>query len=127
MKWNKELETGNTTIDEHHQELFRVISLLDKAIKEHNENRVEEVIEFLEHYVRDHFKEEETLMQKSNFEFYQEHKDEHEFFVKEVLKIRSEFNNQNPIAHSILNIRRFIDRLVLHIRTIDIKMAHLER
>ncbi len=127
MKWDKNLEIGNTTIDSHHQELFKLISMLDDVVKSHDNNKLEPIIEFLEHYVQDHFKEEETLMQKKEFEAYEEHKAEHDAFKDKVMTIRHHFNDLCPTAYSIMDIRRFIDQLVHHIKTIDIKIAHLNQ
>ena len=69
-KWNENLEIGHQSIDHHHEEVFELTSMLDYAIENNDREKLNEIIQYLEHYVEDHFDEEESLMQKHNFDGY---------------------------------------------------------
>lgn len=122
-KWRKELETGVHHIDDHHRELFALDTMLDKAVRHADVKAVEEIIHFLEHYVVEHFAEEEELMKSHNFHGYEHHRGEHSIFQMKVAEIRHIFDHDPSVAHSIFAIRQFIDKLVYHIKTVDIKIA----
>ena len=61
MEWSKELKVGHHSIDSHHEELFQLTSMLDACIHNHSEDTLRSIITYLEHYVAEHFKEEEDL------------------------------------------------------------------
>lgn len=119
------VEIGHHGIDEHHEELFALDVMLDKAITTCRRTEIEPIIEFLEHYSKDHFKEEEDIMKKHDYKGLALHESEHRIFRNYVLEIRRLFDNQAPIAHVIFKIRKLIDQLTLHIRTIDIEIKDL--
>eukprot|EP01047_Picozoa_sp_COSAG01_P013497 COSAG01_NODE_636_length_14635_cov_18.612617_9_plen_134_part_00 len=110
---------GHEPIDNQHDELYDLITKLDLALETHSIALIEDLICFLEHYVQDHFHEEETLMQVQNYEGYAYHKDEHEIFVTKVSILRKRFDRQEPITHLVFSIREIIDDLIEHIQIID--------
>ena len=120
-------QTGHHSIDSHHEELFHLVTMLDKALQKGDEDGVDAIIVFLEHYVIDHFKEEEDLMLKHNYKGYAVHKQAHETFRTHVTELRENFNNNKPLTHVIFGIRRIIDSLTRHIQTIDIGIADIVR
>lgn len=122
---NTAFATGHEQIDHHHEELFHLISSLDKAVQSGEDEPVDDIISFLEHYVQDHFKEEEDLMLANDYAGYDLHKKEHLQFVSIVSDLRSSFNDNKPIPHIIFAIRKVIDTLARHIRTVDIGIANL--
>jgi len=126
-EWDEQLTTGNQEIDSHHKELFHLDSLLDTALQSGKIEPIHEIIEFLEHYVVDHFKEEEDLMKENNYKGYDHHKHEHEAFKAIVTQLRKKFSDNFPLAHVIFQIRRILDDLVRHIKQVDIKIRKLEK
>ena len=74
MEWTPNLSVGDPEIDNQHQELFQLVSMLDHAITTHSPEELGDIIKFLEHYVETHFKEEEDLMIAHNYEEYDLHK-----------------------------------------------------
>ena len=92
-KWNETYEIGNEAIDHHHEEVFELDTKLDTCIQNQNRQELEPIIEFLEHYTVDHFNDEESIMTTHQFHGYDEHKHAHEEFKKDVIKIRSLYNN----------------------------------
>lgn len=127
MKLNKAFKTGHQHIDHHHEELFKLVSMLDKAIQSHDEETLNHIIEFLETYVQDHFKEEEELMKTHLYKGYKQHKQEHEKFKELVKDLRESYDTNKPPTHIIFDIRKLIDNLVFHIQTVDIGIAKLEK
>ena len=125
--WNKALLLGDHSLDEHHQELFALETLLEKAMCSHQMSDLEGIILFLEHYVSDHFQQEETLMQSHQFDGYDAHKEDHDHFTRCVDEIRFHFDAKQPLTHLIFKIRRLLDQLMAHIQHVDIKIAPLVR
>ena len=123
--WNNNYEIGREHIDDHHEEVFQLTNMLDQAIEDNSRTKINDIILYLEHYVVDHFKEEETLMKNHNFAEYQEHYNEHCVFIELVKNLRSLYNEGIHTTHVILKIRQLIDKLMHHIITIDSKMARL--
>lgn len=121
--WDKTLKIGNHEIDEHHKELFHLDSLLDQAIRTHCPSSLEKIITFLNHYVENHFKEEETLMKSIDYQHFERHKKEHDLFKEKVKKLTQKFNSNFPHTHIIFIIRKLIDDLVYHIKHIDIGIS----
>ena len=61
MKWTQDMAVGIETIDEQHKELFKRISDLLQAIREHRcKSEIDGTIKFLDDYARFHFGEEEN-------------------------------------------------------------------
>ncbi|MFT5171791.1 MAG: hemerythrin-like metal-binding protein [Candidatus Marinamargulisbacteria bacterium] len=127
MKWSSNLSVGNEEIDNQHQELFQLVSMLDHAINTHNPTELESIISFLENYVVTHFAEEELLMTTNDYPEYDHHKSEHEKFKTFVSDLRADYTDQKSNTHVIFKIRQFIDKLVRHIVTVDIGIADIER
>ncbi len=123
LAWSSQYETGDVTIDNHHQELFHLVSRLDSAIFKPDE--IHPIVEFLEWYVVAHFQEEETLMRKSDYTGYGHHKHEHEQFKKMVSVLREKITKREHATKIVYSIRRLIDQLVDHIITVDIGIASL--
>ena len=125
-QWNPNLETGNEIIDDHHKELFKIYSMLDDAIQSNTDNEVEKIVVFLEGYVLDNFIEEEKIMQEHKFSGINHHQTEHNFFRASVSNIRNDFNNSVFKAHLMFRIRQFVDKLIIHVLTVDIHIESLE-
>ena len=126
MKWTSEYSIGEASLDDHHQEIFDLISQLDGAISAHSRAQIEEVLIFLEGYVVEHFEEEESLMKSHDFSGLSEHQEEHAMFKDMVLEIRNEYNQDKLLAHLAYKLRRFIDTLISHIVGTDVKIRGLE-
>ena len=126
-QWTPELSTGHGAIDNQHQELFDLVSMLDQAMYSNNRADLEKIIVFLEHYVEEHFAEEEELMQSHHYNGYAHHKEDHEIFKARVFSIRHDFDAELPHTRLVFTLRLFIDKLVHHIHTIDIGIAEIPK
>ena len=88
-------------------------------------NYLESIIDFLNHYVQDHFEEEESLMAKHNFDRLQTHQNEHAYFKRRFNEINQLHQQKCHTTHIVFQIRKFIDSLIQHIIEEDAQMAHL--
>ena len=127
MEWTPNLSVGDPEIDNQHQELFQLVSMLDHAITTHSPEELGDIIKFLEHYVETHFKEEEDLMIAHNYEEYDLHKSEHENFKEIVKQLREDYDAKHSNTHVIFKIRQFIDQLTTHIINVDIGIADITK
>ena len=125
--WSDEYAIGDDHIDDHHKELFELDTLLDQAIQSNRLQGLLPVLEFLEHYVLDHFQEEEDLMDSHGYGESDYHKREHQQFKEIVSECRRLYNDGVNKAHLIFKIRLFIDTLMTHIKTVDTGLATLTK
>ena len=119
------LKTGHDKIDTQHQELYHLVAMLDRALTQNTHHEIEAIIVFLEHYVEDHFLEEETFMLSKQYQGYPHHKEDHDIFKARVFSLRHDFNSGVPDIRLFFAIRMFIDKLIYHIKTIDVGIAKL--
>ena len=96
FKWNEKFATGIKVIDEEHQQLFFLGNQLVNVISEVREgmdkyDKIMEVLAELKSYTIYHFRHEEGLMKKADYEDYAEHKEYHEYFINKLDEI--EFQN----------------------------------
>ena len=122
-----DIKTGHEHIDHHHEELFNLISMLDQAIATNKRISVEPIIEFLENYSRDHFKEEEDVMESNNYIGLSLHRAEHHKFTSLITDLRTLYIQNKPTAHIIFFIRKIIDQLTHHIKTVDSGIKNMKR
>lgn len=118
-------KTGHATIDTQHQEVFELVSLLDKALYVDTHYNIRLIIEFLEKYVEEHFLEEETYMLTKVYQGYSQHKIDHDVFKSRVFSLRHDFDEGMSDSRLFFAIRLFIDKLMYHIRTEDAGIAQL--
>jgi hemerythrin len=89
MLWNTTYETGNAQVDSEHKEIFKMVETVLDASVSNNASKVEETVDFLANYTVNHFKNEELLMEESNYPSMSVHKKQHDDFVATVLELRA--------------------------------------
>ena len=119
-------QIGHPSLDDHHKEIFMLVHELDHAIRKHNRDEIQKILDIIQDYVLTHFEEEETLMSEHEFYGLSEHQAEHK-----ILKDRAEilvqmFKEAYHFTHLAYSLRRFIDELISHILRIDVKMRALD-
>lgn len=125
MNWDPNFKIGHQHIDQHHEELFYLTHTLDLFIHSHQKEDLEDIITFLEHYVTDHFHEEETIMLHYKFDGFESHKHEHLLFRDDVNRIRLIFDEEDKLTHCVFLIRQLIDNIMVHVLNVDQKIASL--
>lgn len=83
--WNDSLKVGIETIDQQHQDLFRIVRKIEQAIIIKCDNLEEEyllkLLCELREYVTYHFYEEEKIIEDLNLEMLPNHKKHHDEFL----------------------------------------------
>jgi hemerythrin len=113
------------SLDNHHADVFKMIHLLDTAIKTNSRAAFEPIINFLTQHATDHFNEEEMLMEQHKFYDLAAHRLEHQRFKNKINHIKKMYTEQLHTTHIAYSIRQLIDALIIHIQTIDIKMKDI--
>jgi hemerythrin len=82
LQWTDRLSVRVAEIDAQHQELFRRINTFLLAVHERrSRDEIEPLMEYLAGYARQHFADEERMMQFSGFPGLGDHLAEHERFL----------------------------------------------
>jgi len=96
IQWNEKFATGNRLVDRQHQSLFEAVNAFDRALEDGmSPERMDETLDFLTRYVREHFSTEEFLMLSSSFPNLALHKGEHDRLLTRVKFIR-DLRDQDP-------------------------------
>ena len=125
MLWSKSFETGNELVDEQHKEIFRLVQqVLDATAFENRKQQIETALDFLSGYAVRHFSSEEALMHDCNYPKFEEHKSQHDNFVKEVVA----FMERVKIEGGTISVSETINNFVVvwlkdHIMASDKAMA----
>lgn len=91
MEWTEDLAVGIAKIDEQHQELFKRIGNLLRAIKEGRcKNEIDGTIRFLDDYAKFHFSEEEKRMEDAGYARLEAHKLLHAVYLKNILELEQQ-------------------------------------
>ncbi len=86
--WDERYELGHKLIDRQHQQIIEMFNDLYEARHYGREQQVvDEVVESMARYVRDHFSSEEALMAKVAYPDLEAHRREHEFFIGEAQRL----------------------------------------
>ena len=91
MTWdNEKFATNVSAADEQHQEIFRLVNVLDESLAG-DRAVVEQNLDALVAYVVDHFATEEKYFQETEYPTYAEHKKMHDDLVAAVSDIVGKF------------------------------------
>jgi hemerythrin len=125
ITWSDKLATGNSNIDNQHQELFRRFDILLAACNQRKaKEEIHNLLLFLGDYVKTHFSMEEALQKKHDFPGYPDHKKEHDGFILELQKLEEEFQLEGASCPLIIQTNQtMIDWLINHINKRDKEMA----
>ena len=119
------LATGVNEIDDQHKELFRIINeLLHACNQGKGKEEVNKTIQFLDHYVIQHFETEENAMQKSGYPEYIRHRARHVQFIKNLSDLKKEIELNGVGVNIVIKTNHLVvDWLVNHIRKIYIQLG----
>ncbi|NTV13316.1 MAG: bacteriohemerythrin [Desulfobulbaceae bacterium] len=119
--WNSEFEVGVELIDRQHRELIDRINKLLIAIRD-GRGREETfvVMRFLNEYVEEHFKTEESFMLRHHYADYDAHKKMHDAFIGDLGEL-AEILERKGIDSDLVVIvnQKVINWIVAHIFLID--------
>lgn len=121
----KDLETGNTQIDQEHRELFvKLNAFLEACSMGKGKAEISKTVEFLRHYTHSHFAHEEVLQQEKNYPNYKAHKQFHDGFIRTLDKLAEDIENNGINISTVGRINMEVGSiLVNHIKMEDVRMA----
>ncbi|MBT0880018.1 MULTISPECIES: GGDEF domain-containing protein [unclassified Campylobacter] len=125
--WNKDYETNIDNVDKQHYYLVQLINELALKLSEKNlnKNELDEAFNGILNYAKEHFSEEEMLMQNVNIfsDFFQEHKLSHKMFIEQTKQLYDDVGDgtNKEAVKSLLEF--LISWLAFHILGIDQNMA----
>ena len=122
MHWSNRLCTGFPVVDKHHKKLFALTASLNRLIyapyTDERRTSIEQIALALRNYTIYHFSAEESIFQRNGYEFYAEHKLEHETFVQTVEQVFPQLINGDLKAQE--EIYEFLSNwLIQHISESD--------
>ncbi len=121
--WQDSYELGIEIVDTQHKKLVDLISdLLQSSILNHDNQKVEDILQQLVKYTEYHFAEEEKLMIESNFPKFEEHQMIHQSFVEKVNEFYMKFTRKE-IALEIQILNYLKNWLINHILITDKEFA----
>ncbi|MFP4363969.1 MAG: bacteriohemerythrin [Spirochaetia bacterium] len=119
VEWNESLSVGNEYIDNQHQGLINVINEVWEATR--NKVAIEEFTPYiikLIRYTREHFGDEEKMMEEKGYPYIKRHKDQHREFIEKIDSFDEKIDRQKKSANAELVV--FLKQwLVTHIQKSD--------
>ena len=123
-QWDSNLETGYEKVDNQHKQLIAVLNDLIEASKEGKKDEVFKVLEFLNSYTIIHFKTEEDLQLKYEYDDYAVHKQYHDAFKVNVANFSKRLAEEGSSFDLLGVITETIgDWFINHIKGDDFRMA----
>lgn len=123
IMWTPDLSVGVEHIDNQHRTWFEKANELFEAGKAQKAKEyIDQMIDFLEEYTRLHFRDEEAYMEEIGYPGLEEQKRAHAAFVKELAKLKEDYNKSGGNLLVIINANKLVvDWLTNHIRKQDKK------
>ena len=125
IQWNQQLYgTGNEKIDAQHRQIFERANALEQILNETGRAAdFRYVIDFLCRYVREHFRCEESVMERRRCSACKENKKAHERFIYEFELIKQRFLAEGSSESLMRETCQFLNSwLRLHIMAVDTKL-----
>ena len=125
FQWDNSLSVGVDIVDAQHKGIFtRVDNLLNSMSKGKGRDEIGKVVVFLADYVVKHFKEEESLMLKHDYNGYAKQKEEHVQFIKDFTNIKKEFDTNGVSTLLVVQVQNKVcNWLKIHIGNEDKKIG----
>lgn len=123
MEWHKNYNIGVEAVDRQHQELFRMVTQLQDSLSSSNLNKeIVSVLIFLVKYTKQHFADEEELMDGINYPELERQKVLHKKMIEEVNGAVVSIKQRRPI--DVFKLVDFlIEWLLQHIEQEDQKIG----
>lgn len=121
VSWDPKLLVGNAEIDGQHQELFRRVDQLLRALQMGSVTaEVERVMVFVGDYVHLHFRQEEALMERTGYPDRSAHQAEHLELVRSFVALKKQLAESGPTPEFAATLgAALVDWLKEHIATTD--------
>lgn len=122
ISWKEEYRLNLYFVDSQHKNLFDLFDELLLIIEEKRLDDLQSVIGKLDGYAKVHFATEEDYFDKYAYPELEEHKKQHQEFIREVEKLQNKYNeNPENVQNDIVHFMR--DWFINHVTKSDIKYA----
>lgn len=125
IKWRESLAIGVETIDNQHRELLRHFdALLNACEAGRGMGELKKLLDFLDQYVQQHFRDEERLQRLYSYPDYEGHFREHCSFVDRIRKLQDEVAREGAALHHLIETNDLLFKwLVNHISKADMALG----
>lgn len=125
VKWTPDLSVGVKHIDDQHKIWFEKANGLFEAGKARKAKEyINTMIDFLDEYTKQHFRDEEAYMEKIGYPEIEAQRKAHASFIENLTKLKSEYNESGGNILVIINANNMVvDWLSNHIRKMDKKIG----
>ncbi len=96
--WHKEYQVGNPMLDVQHKHL---LDLADNLFHSKSKADIVENFVLLDKFTREHYRDEEDLMKKSQYPEYEAHRKEHEMLLSKMDEFNERINKENLVDEEI--------------------------
>ena len=119
IQWKKEYSIGVKKLDNQHKKILKIVNQnMERQFSTQNEREMEEILEDLQNYIKEHFKTEEEYMLKHHYSGYEEQRKEHNQFVDRLFEAQKEYLKYGRVTS--INIFNFVwDWFSHHILILD--------
>jgi hemerythrin-like metal-binding protein len=127
FRWTDEYSLGVEKIDRQHRHLFEIINkLIERSAASSDSKLVTETLTEMLKYAKEHFTDEEELMQKHGYPEIELHKKQHAYFIETTAELSiNALNNQSMVAGEIAEFLMLW--LTTHVLKSDMKYKELFR
>ena len=124
IKWDESLSVGVDEIDEDHQRLVELFNLLNQAVaKEESSQYVDALFEELVSFTESHFRHEERLMVRHEYDGLDDHKDEHLHLIDLIRDLQRRFHERKHQL-STDDLKYLKEWLTTHIVSQDMRLGY---
>ena len=119
LSWNDQYLIGNSTIDEQHKMLFKLINDFHSQWNQvHEPKEIAHLLNQLIQYCEHHFATEESIMQKEGYPKLAQHHNDHEKLASSIFSLNEEYAERHELASA--DVQKFVKHwLVDHIVNAD--------
>lgn len=121
--WQDKYYTGNSQVDEQHQQLFDIVNSLHDAVVIGEDSQIlQKILDHLASHTIAHFQTEEKLMLAVDYPGYDRHKQTHDHLTSKVVNLLQKFRDRDITVTT--EITQFLTEwLTHHIKGEDQKMT----
>ncbi len=103
LEWKPEFSVGNASIDHEHEQMIQAINNLYEQLAEPvNAANVEAVLGEIHADISAHFALEERLMREAGYVEYEDHKEDHEDLLDQILDLMDSFYEEPEAGRKLL-------------------------
>lgn len=113
MEWSESLSVGEPTLDAHHRRLFELLAELDRLTANGGLEAVRAVLNELNRYIAYHFAEEEAIMERAGFPFFELHRHSHRTIALRIADMTAALTADN-VAAAVRELHDFLNGWLIH-------------